>query len=129
MINPIRIPLLQSNGEPVPRGPLFRVIESSVGASCRDVVMEEQQVPNNEWTDVMYKQHVIAVNIGRAMNCEFKKGGSFQKLLKPTGAISFFPSRQPFSVRMMQSPRKWDRVSLAYCMNVNAHRILGEVSY
>ena len=103
MIYPIRIPLLQANGEPVPLDPLFRVLESSAGPSWKDVVIEQQQIPSNEWANVMYKQHVVAVNVGRAMNSEFKKGGCFQKLLKPTGTISLFPSYQPFSVRVQMS--------------------------
>ena len=92
MIYPIRIPLLQANGEPVPLDPLFRVLESSAGPSWKDVVIEQQQIPSNEWANVMYKHHVVAVNVGRAMISEFKKGGCFQKLLKPTGTISLFPS-------------------------------------
>jgi hypothetical protein len=48
MIHPNRIPLLQANGEPVSPDPLFRVVESSVGTSWKDVVMEQQQIPSNE---------------------------------------------------------------------------------
>jgi AraC family transcriptional regulator len=99
MMYPNRIPLLQANGEQVTADPLFRVVESSEGTSWKDVVLEQQEIPSNEWADVMYKQHVIAVNIGRVMNGEFNKGGRFQKLVKPTGSISFFPSSQPFSLR------------------------------
>jgi AraC family transcriptional regulator len=114
MIYPNRIPLLQANGEPVPLDPLFRVVESSVGTSWKDVVIEQLQIPSNEWANVMFKQHVIAVNIGRAMNCEFEKSGKFEKVLKPTGAISFFPRFQPFSLRVqMSGSRVADLIFLA----------------
>ena len=114
MIYPNRVPLLQANGEPVPLDPLFRVVESSVGTSGKDVVIEQLHIPSNEWANVMFKQHVIAVNIGRAMNCEFRKGGKFEKVLKPTGAISFFPSSQPFSLSVqMSGSRVADLIFLA----------------
>jgi AraC family transcriptional regulator len=103
MIYPTHIPLLQANGEPVPLDPLFRVVESSAGTSWKDAVIEQLHIPSNEWANVMYKQHVIAVNVGHAMNCEFKKGGKFEKVLKPTGAISFFPSSRHFSLRVQMS--------------------------
>ena len=66
MMYPNRIPLFQANGEPVPPVPLFRVVESSVGTSWKDVVIEQLQIPSSDWADVMFKQHVIAVNVGSA---------------------------------------------------------------
>jgi len=45
---------------------------------------------------VMYKRHVIAINIGQSIIREFKKEGRFQRFFKARGQISF-PSHQPFS--------------------------------
>src|SRR5260221_4664821 len=49
--------------------------------------------------DVMFKRHVIAINIGHSFTYEFKKEGRFQRFFKARGAISFFPSHQPFCCR------------------------------
>ena len=48
----------------------------------------------------MYKRHVIAINIGHSFTNEFEKDGRFQRVQRARGAISFFPSHQPFSGRM-----------------------------
>jgi hypothetical protein len=44
----------------------------------------------------MFKRHVIVINIGHSVT-EFGKGGQFQRA---RGALSFFPSHQPFSCRL-----------------------------
>jgi AraC family transcriptional regulator len=43
---------------------------------------------------------VIAINIGHPITWEFKKEGRSQRFFKARGAVSFFPSRQPFSGRL-----------------------------
>jgi hypothetical protein len=42
---------------------------------------------------------VIAINVGHSITCEYKKEGQFRPFFKARGAISFFPSRQPFFLR------------------------------
>ena len=96
---PHRIPLLQADGELVRADEFSRVVQSSHETSWKDIVMEQHQMPSSEWPNLMYKQHLIAVNIGPTMNSEYKKGGRFQPIAKQTGGISFFPSCQPFFMR------------------------------
>ena len=94
---PHSIPLWRTSGELLPGNAPYRIVLSSVGAKWNDVVVEERHFPNSERADVMYKPHVIAINIGHPITWEFKKEGRFQRFFKPRGAISFFPSHQPFS--------------------------------
>jgi hypothetical protein len=96
---PYSIPLWRTYGELLPRNALSRVVISSVGTKWNDVVVEQHHVPSLEVADVMYKAHVIAVTVGHSNTWEFKKEGRFQRFFKARGAISFYPSRQPFSGR------------------------------
>jgi AraC family transcriptional regulator len=48
----------------------------------------------------MYKPHVIVINISHSITGEYKKEGRFQRFFKERGAISLFPSHQPFSQRL-----------------------------
>src|SRR5260370_36596015 len=45
----------------------------------------------------MFKEHVIAINVGHSITWEFKKEGRLQRVFKARGAISCFPSHQPIS--------------------------------
>jgi AraC family transcriptional regulator len=47
----------------------------------------------------MFKRHVIVINIGHSVT-EFEKDGRFQGVQRARGAITFFPSHQPFSCRL-----------------------------
>jgi hypothetical protein len=93
---PHSIPLWRTNGELFPGGVPSRVVLSSVGTKWNDVVLEQHHLPSLEVTDVMYKRHVIAINIGHPVTNEFKKAGRFQHVFKARGAFNFFPSDQPF---------------------------------
>jgi len=97
---PHSIPLWRTNGELLHGKALSRVVLSSVGTKWNDVVVEQHHFPSCELTDVMFKRHVIVINIGQTVTNEFKKEGRFQRFFKPRGAISFFPSHQPFSCRL-----------------------------
>ena len=96
---PHSIPLWRANGELLRSDALFRVVLSSAGTRWNDVVVEQRHLPSLEVTDVMYKRHVIGINIGHFTTREFKKAGRFRPIVKTRGAISFFPSDQPFSCR------------------------------
>jgi AraC family transcriptional regulator len=50
--------------------------------------------------DITYKRHVVILNLGRCTTWEFKKAGRFRSFFKQRGAISLFPSHQPFSGRL-----------------------------
>jgi AraC family transcriptional regulator len=97
---PHSIPLCYTNGEPFTGGTPSRVILSSVGTKWNDVVVEQHHFPSSELADVMFKRHVISINIGHSFTYEFKKEGRFQRFFKARGAISFFPSHQPFFGRL-----------------------------
>jgi AraC family transcriptional regulator len=94
------IPLWRTNGELLSGNPPSRVVLSSVGTKWNDVVVEQHHFPSSEFSDVMYKRHVIIINLGHSVTWEFKKEGRFQRVYKARSAISFLPSHQPFSGRL-----------------------------
>jgi len=100
MDHPYSIPLWRTSRELLPDNAGSRLVLSSVGTKWKDVVVEQHHFPSNELADVMFKQHVIVVTVGHAITCEFKKEGRFQHVFKASGAISFFPSYQPFFLRL-----------------------------
>jgi AraC family transcriptional regulator len=97
---PHSIPLWRANGEPLTSTAPYRIVLSSVDTKWTDVVVEQRHLPDCERSDVIYKRHVIAVNIGHAVTWELKNEGRFQRFFKAKGSISFFPSHQPFSARV-----------------------------
>jgi len=97
---PHSIPLWHTNGELFPGGTPSRVVLSSVGTKWNDIVLEQHHFPSSELADVMFKRHVIAINISHAVTGEYKKEGRFQRFFKAKGSISLFPSNQPFSQRL-----------------------------
>ena len=97
---PHSIPLWHTNGELLSGNAPSRLVLSSVGTKWTDVVLEQRHVPSCELADVMFKRHVISINIGHSITWEYKKEGRFQRLFKERGAISLFPSHQPFSQRL-----------------------------
>src|SRR5258708_16573163 len=94
---PHSFPLWRKNGELLPGGAPSRLVLSSVGTKWNDVVVEQHHFPSSELADVMFKQHVIAINVGHSITWEFKKEGRLQRVFKARGAISCFPSHQPIS--------------------------------
>jgi AraC family transcriptional regulator len=94
---PHSIPLWRTNGELLPGNVPSRIVLSSVGTKWNDVVVEQHHVPSSEVADVMFKRHVISINIGHSTTGERKKEGRFQCDFRARGAISFLPSDQPFS--------------------------------
>src|SRR3981081_1093818 len=76
MTYPHSIPLCRPNGEILPaNNAISRVVLSSVGTKWNDVVVEQHHFPSGELTDVMYKRHVIAINIGHSFTNELEKDG------------------------------------------------------
>jgi AraC family transcriptional regulator len=99
MKSPHSIPLWRTNGELLPGNALSRVVLSSVGTKWNDIVLEQHHFPSRELTDVMFKLHVIVINIGHSVT-EFEKDGRFQGVQRARGAVTFLPSHQPFSCRL-----------------------------
>jgi AraC family transcriptional regulator len=97
---PHSVPLWRTNEELVPGDIPSRVILSSVSTRWNDVLLEQHRLPSSELADVTYQRHVVAINIGHSSTWEFKKEGQFRRFFKARGAISFFPSHQPFSGRL-----------------------------
>jgi AraC family transcriptional regulator len=97
---PYSIPLWRTNGELLSGNAPSRVVLSSVGTKWNDVVVEQHHFPSSELPDVMFKRHVVVINIGHSITVEFKKEGRFQRFFKARGGICFFPSHQPFSGRL-----------------------------
>ena len=93
-----KIPLKRTTGEEVLPGNTFStVVLSSAGANWQNVVVEEHHFRTRELADLMFIQHVIAVNIGPLATCEFKKNGHFQHIPMPKDAISLSPSTTTLS--------------------------------
>jgi AraC family transcriptional regulator len=97
---PQSIPLWHINRELLAGNAPSRVVLSSVGTKWNDVVVEQHHFPSSELSGVVYKRHVIIINIGDSITWETKKGGRFRRIYKPRGAISFWPSHQAFSGRL-----------------------------
>ena len=92
-----KIPLMRTTSEDVLEGNSFsKVVLSSAGTNWHNVVVEEHHFRTRELADLMFIQHVIAVNVGPLITCEFKRNGHFQHLSMPKGAISLSPSQRPF---------------------------------
>ena len=102
MACPHSIPLWHTNEELMPGNASSRIVLSSVGTRWNDILLEQRNIPNCELTDVTYKQHVVAINIGHSTTWEFKKERRFRHFFKGRGAISFFPNHQPFSGRLKE---------------------------
>ncbi len=64
---PHSIPLWRTNGELLHGKALSRVVLSSVGTKWNDVVVEQHHFPSCELADVMFKRHVIVINIGHTV--------------------------------------------------------------
>jgi AraC family transcriptional regulator len=94
---PHSIPLWRKNGELLFDCAPSRVVLSSVDTRWNDVVVEQQHYPGLEAADVMYRQHVIILNVGHSITWEFKREERFRRFFKARGAISFYPSHQPIS--------------------------------
>jgi AraC family transcriptional regulator len=92
--------LRRTNEDLVPGNARSRVVLSSAGTRWSDILLEQHRVHSSEMADITYKRHVIVLNIGGSSTWEFKKAGRFRSFFKPRGAISLFPSHQPFSGRL-----------------------------
>src|SRR5258708_22208386 len=97
---PHSIPLWHTNGELFAGGTPSPVVLSSVGTKWNDIVLEQRHFPSSELADVMFKPHVIVINISHSITGEYKKEGRFQRFFKARSAISLFPSHQPFFQRL-----------------------------
>ncbi len=97
---PHTIPLCRTNEELLPDDITSRVVLSSVSTRWNDVLLEQHRLPSSELADLTYKRHVVVINLGHSSTWEFKKEGRFRRFFKARGAISFFPSHQPFSGRL-----------------------------
>src|SRR6202521_2808361 len=89
-----------ANEELLPGNALSRVVLSSLDTRWNDILVEQRNVPSSELANLTYKRHVVVINIGHSTTWEFKKEGRFRRFFKERGAISFFPSQQPFSGRL-----------------------------
>jgi AraC family transcriptional regulator len=107
MKQPSNIPLLRpTNGEILPGNPFSTVVLSSAYTNWHNIVVEEHHFPSHELDDLMYIQHVLAVNVGPPITCEFKKDGRFQRVSKARGTIYLSPGHQPF-VRRPKIDESW----------------------
>src|SRR6266481_3397155 len=97
---PHSVPLWRTNEELLPGDIPSRLVLSSVSTRWNDILLEQLHLPSSELADLTYKRHVVVINLGHSSTWEFKKDGRFQRFFKARGAISFFPSHQPFSGRL-----------------------------
>ena len=97
---PHTVPLWHINRELLSGDAPSQVVLSSVDTKWNDVVVEQHHFPSSELSGAVYKRHVIIINIGDSITWETKKEGRFRRVHKARGAISFWPSHQPFSGRL-----------------------------
>src|SRR6266481_824883 len=97
---PHSVPLWRTNEELLPGDIPSRLVLSSVSTRWNDILLEQLHLPSSELADLTYKRHVVVINLGHSTTWEFKKEGRFRRFFKARGAISFFPSHQPFSGRL-----------------------------
>src|SRR5258707_14347983 len=97
---PNSIPLWHASGELWPGNTLSQVVLSSAGTKWNDVVLEQHDFLSIELADVMYKRHVVVINIGHSVNWEFKKKGRFRRGVQEKEKNSFFPGLLPFFCRV-----------------------------
>jgi AraC family transcriptional regulator len=99
---PDRLPFWRANGELIPSNdqPLAKVVLSSVDKIWNDVLVKQCYVPVNEVSDVMHRRHTVVVALEHPVLCELKQQGRFRRFFNATGSIAFFPSCQPFSLRL-----------------------------
>jgi AraC family transcriptional regulator len=79
------------------------VLVASDPRAWPDLVLEEHSYKTFELADMSYNQHVIAVNIGASITCEYRRGSRWHHVRKHKGAISLFPSRHTFHRRLKTS--------------------------
>src|SRR5262249_30492056 len=97
-----RIPFVQTtNGEVLHDNPFARVVLSSAETNWHNIVIEEHRFRTRELADLMFVQHVVAVNVGPQITCEFKKDGRFRRIVLPKDAITLSPGQQPFFRRSL----------------------------
>src|SRR5260221_10562296 len=98
---PNSIPLWHASEELFPGNALSQVVLSSAGTKWKDVVLEQKHdFLGIELADVMFKRHVVVINIGHSVNWEFKKEGRFRRGVQEKKTVSFFPNCQPFFARV-----------------------------
>ena len=89
-----------SNGELQTGDPQNRTILSSTATNGGLIRVEEFRFGQCEIPDLMFKQHVFAMNVGDPLSCEYKDGARFRRSVHATGAVCFVPSNRPFCVRL-----------------------------
>jgi AraC family transcriptional regulator len=93
------IPLVRATkGDVLPGNTFSSVVLSSAHTNWQNLVIEEHHFVNHELDGFMYIQHVVAVNLGPAIDCEFKKDGRFQHMSKARNTIYMCPSHRSFHV-------------------------------
>src|SRR6516165_7525376 len=84
-----------TGGEAEPASLPSSVVLSSACTNWRHLAVEEHHFPSPyELDGLMYLQHVIAINIGPPITCEFKKSGRVQCMCKSKGTICLSPSHE-----------------------------------
>jgi hypothetical protein len=96
------IPLIQA-GRVLPGNLVGSVLVASDPRAWPDLVLEEHSYKTFEPADMSYNQHVIAVNIGASITCEYRRGSRWHHVRKHKGAISLFPSGHTFHRRLKTS--------------------------
>src|SRR5262249_36988597 len=92
-----RIPFVRTtNGAVLLDNPFASVVLPSAATNWHNVVIEEHHFRTRELADLMFIQHVVAVNVGPPITCEFKKDGRLRRISLPKDAITLSPSQQPF---------------------------------
>lgn len=103
-----RIPVVRGGTEDLlPGNPFAKVVLSSASTSWRDLVLEEHHFAGGfELENLMYIQHVIGVNVGEPITCEYRRAGYYKRVNKRKDAVFFSPSHQPLFQRLEGDKKK-----------------------
>lgn len=84
-----------------------KVVLSSARTKWNTLLVEEHRIASLEWNGGTFARHVVAVNVGRPLTSEVKKGSRFGRIFHKTGSISVFPSGRPFFSRIKKDKNRW----------------------
>jgi len=79
---------------------LNQTVLYTTGLNSSPVVLERSRFVGSEFSDVMFKQHVFIIHIGRPVKLECHQSGRIRRFLKTPGMVAFFPSTRPIYTRL-----------------------------
>src|SRR6516162_9496823 len=96
-----------SNGVLQTDDPQNRTILSSTATNRGLIRVEEFHFGQCEIPDLMFKQHVFAMNVGDSLSCEYKDGARFRQRVHATGPFASFQAIGLFASACCWRKPRW----------------------